>query len=533
VKLNNSKFSLIALISLFCPGMKLLSPAISSLARSRLWRIEAWKNNPLDAQREVLQDLVTSAQYTEFGRKYNFSNLFNVRDFKDAVPMHEYNDLKPYIERIMNGEQNILWNTPIYWFAKSSGTTSDKSKFIPVSDESLQDGHYKASKDVLSLYYQFNPDSELLTGKGLVLGGSHNINPMNNEAQYGDLSAVLLQNSPFWGHWLRTPDLSIALMDEWESKIEKLAESTVKENVTSISGVPTWTLVLFKRILAITGKKNMSEVWPSLELYMHGGVSFTPYKKQFQKLIGKEINYLEMYNASEGFFAAQSLFRENGTIPGEEGMLLFTDHGIFFEFMPVNEYGKKEPQTVGLQDVEIGKNYAPVISTNAGLWRYLVGDTIRFTSLAPYRIIVSGRLKHYMNASGEEVIVDNTDKAIAIAAEKTGVIVNEYTAAPVYFTASSNGAHEWLIEFEKEPDNLEVFTNELDVALKSINSDYEAKRHKSIALRLPIIHSMKKGSFNEWLRGKGKLGGQHKVPRLSNERTMVEELIFLNKNYIC
>ena len=499
--------------------MKLLSPAISSIARSRLWRIDAWKNNPIDAQREVLQDLVTSAQYTEFGRKYNFSNLFNIRDFKDAIPIHEYNDLKPYIERIMNGEQNLLWNTPVYWFAKSSGTTSDKSKFIPISDESLEDGHFKASKDVLSMYYQFKPDSELLTGKGLLIGGSNSINPMNKEAQYGDLSAVLFQNSPFWAHWLRTPDLSIALMDEWESKIEKLAEATIKENVTSVSGVPTWTLVLFKRILEITGKKTMAEVWPSLELFMHGGVSFTPYKEQFQKLIGKEINYLEMYNASEGFFAAQD-------IPGSEGgMLLFPDHGIFYEFMPVSEYGKKEPETIGLQDVEIGKNYAPVISTNGGLWRYLLGDTIQFTELKPFRIKVSGRLKHYMNAFGEEVIVDNTDKAIAMASEKTGAVVNDYTAAPVYFSEASNGAHEWLIEFEKEPGSLDVFTNELDAALKSINSDYEAKRHKSIALRLPIIHSLNKGTFAEWLRSKGKLGGQHKVPRLSNERNFVEEIL--------
>ena len=501
--------------------MNLLSPAISSLARMRLWRIEAWRNNPLDAQREVLQDLVTSAQYTEFGRKYNFSNLFNVRDFKATVPIHEYEDIKPYIERIMQGEQNILWNTPIYWFAKSSGTTSDKSKFIPISEESLQDGHYKASKDVLSLYYQFHPDSALLTGKGLVIGGSHNINPMNTEAQYGDLSAVLLQNSPFWGHWLRTPDLSIALMDEWENKIEKLAESTIKENVTSISGVPTWTLVLFKRILEITGKQTMSEVWPSLELYMHGGVSFTPYKEQFRKIIGKDINYLEMYNASEGFFAAQD-------IPGNEGMLLFTDHGIFMEFMPVSEYGKKEPQTVSLQDVELGKNYALIISTNGGLWRYLVGDTVQFVSLKPFRIKVSGRLKHYINAFGEEVIVDNTDKAIALASEKTGAIVNDYTAAPVYFSDSSNGAHEWLIEFEKEPESLELFTKELDAALKSINSDYEAKRHKSIALGMPVIHAMKKGAFTEWLRSKGKLGGQHKVPRLSNDRTMIDEILKMN-----
>ena len=502
--------------------MKLLSPAISSFARMRLWRIEAWKNNPFDAQREVLQDIVTSAQYTEFGRKHSFSNLFNVRDFKSAVPIHEYNDLKPYIERTMHGEQNIVWGTPVYWFAKSSGTTSDKSKFIPVSDESLQDGHYKASKDVLSLYYQYNPDSELLTGKGLIIGGSHSINPMNNEARYGDLSAVLMQNSPFWAHWLRTPDLDIALMDEWESKIEKLAAATIKENVTSVSGVPTWTLVLFKRILELTGKKTISEVWPSLEVFLHGGVSFTPYKEQFQKLIGKDINYLEMYNASEGFFAAQDT-------PGEEGMLLFTDHGIFFEFMPVSEYGKKDPQTVGLQDVELGKNYAPVISTNGGLWRYLLGDTVQFTSLAPFRIKVSGRLKHYMNAFGEEVIVDNTDKAIAIASEKTAAVVNDYTAAPVYFSEASNGAHEWLVEFEREPQSVEVFTQELDTALKTLNSDYEAKRYKDIALRMPVVHSLNKGTFNEWLRSKGKLGGQHKVPRLSNERKFLEEILQLNK----
>jgi hypothetical protein len=502
--------------------MKLLSPAISSLVRSRLWRIEAWRNNPLEAQREVLQDLVTSAQYTEFGRKYNFSNLFNVRDFKAAVPIHEYDDMKPYIQRIMNGEQNITWNTPIYWFAKSSGTTSEKSKFIPISDESLEDCHFKAAKDVLTLYYQYNPDSELLTGKGLVIGGSHSINPMNNEVQYGDLSAVLLQNTPFWGHWLRTPDLSIALMDEWENKIEKLAASTIKENVTSVSGVPTWTMVLFKRILEITGKKNISEVWPSLELFMHGGVSFSPYKEQFQKLIGKNINYLELYNASEGFFAAHD-------IPGEDGMLLFTDHGIFIEFMPVSEYGKKDPETISLQDVELGKNYAPVISTNGGLWRYLLGDTIQFTSLKPFRIKVSGRLKHYINAFGEEVIVDNADKAIAVASEKTGAVVNDYTAAPVYFSDTSNGAHEWLIEFDKEPGSLDVFTKELDAALKNINSDYEAKRYKDIALRLPAVHILKKGTFADWLRSKGKLGGQHKVPRLSNERILLEEILQMNR----
>jgi len=500
--------------------MKLLSPAISSLARMRSWRIEGWKNNPIDAQREVLQDLVTSAQYTEFGRKYSFSKLFNIKSFKQAIPIHEYDDMKPYIHRIMNGEQNILWNTPVYWFAKSSGTTSDKSKFIPVSDESLQDCHYKAAKDVLTLYYSFNPNSELLTGKGLVIGGSHTIHQMNTAAQYGDLSAVLLQNSPFWGHWIRTPDLSIALMDEWEDKIEKLAKTTIAENVTSISGVPTWTLVLLKRILEMTGKQTISKVWPSLELYMHGGVSFVPYIDQFKRVIGKDIHYLEMYNASEGFFGADE-------IPGDDGMLLFVDHGIFMEFMPVNEYGSSEPRTLGLQDVEPGRHYAPVISTNGGLWRYLLGDTIQFTSVFPFRIRVSGRLKHFINAFGEEVIVDNADKAIAIASEVTNAVVNDYTAAPIYFSETSNGAHEWLIEFQKEPASMEEFASALDSALKRINSDYEAKRHKNIALGKPLLHSLRHGIFNQWLKEKGKLGGQHKVPRLSNDRKFIDEIKLL------
>ncbi|HTL08161.1 MAG TPA: GH3 auxin-responsive promoter family protein [Chitinophagaceae bacterium] len=501
--------------------MKLLSPAISRLARLRLRLIELWTSEPVAAQREVLQGLVTAAQYTVFGRQYKFNVLFSLKTFKQTVPVHEYDDLKPYIERMMNGEENVLWNTPIEWFAKSSGTTSDKSKFIPVSKESLEENHFQASKDVLTMYYKNFPESDLLTGKGLVIGGSHQVNKLNESIQYGDLSAVLMQNSPVWSNWIRTPELSIALMDEWEGKIEQLAQATIKENVTSISGVPTWTLVLIKRILEISGKQYLAEVWPQLELYLHGGVSFVPYREQFRQLIGKDINYLETYNASEGFFAAQES-------PSEEGLLLFTQHGIFYEFMPIEEYGKKFPHTVGLGKVELHKNYALIISTTGGLWRYIVGDTVQFTSLHPYKIKVSGRLKHYMNAFGEEVIVDNSDKAIAIAAEKTGAIVNDYTAAPVFFSSNSNGAHEWLVEFEKEPDSLEAFTQALDTALQSVNSDYEAKRYKDIALRMPILHALKSGTFNAWLKAKGKLGGQHKVPRLSNDRTLLEEILALN-----
>lgn len=497
--------------------MRLLSPAISRFARMRLWSIEQWMNDPVTTQLGVWQDLLAAGQYTEFGREHNFSQIQTLADYKKRIPIHEYDDLKPYIDRMMKGEERVLWNTPIQWFAKSSGTTSDRSKFIPVSDESLKENHYKASKDVLSFYYASHPESDLLTGKGLVIGGSHQISQLNEEVHYGDLSAVIVQNSPFWSNWIRTPDMSIILMDEWEEKIEKLAQVTIQENVTSMAGVPTWLIVLLKRILEITGKKTIKEVWPSLELYMHGGVSFVPYKQQFEQLIGGPINYLEMYNASEGFFAAQDDVQA-------EGMLLMCEHGVFYEFLPIEEWGKESPQTVQLNEVEPGKNYAPVITTNGGLWRYLIGDTIQFTSLQPFRIKVSGRVKHYINAFGEEVIVDNTDKAIALACERTGAVVNDYTAAPVYFSEHSNGAHEWLIEFEKEPHALQEFVQELDAALRSVNSDYDAKRHKDIALSLPLVHAVPANTFTNWLSSKGKLGGQHKVPRLSNDRSLLEEI---------
>lgn len=500
--------------------MNLLSKIISFIARLRYKRIHNWVNHPAAAQRQVLQSLISDAQYTVFGKKYDFDKLFTIKEFKRRVPLHEYDDMRPYIERMMNGEENVLWNTPVNWFAKSSGTSNDKSKFIPVSEESLKENHFQASKDVLTKYYTNFPSSDLLTGKGLVVGGSHQISQLSEEIHCGDLSAVLMQNSPFWGQWLRTPELSIALLDEWESKIEKLAQITAEENVTSLAGVPTWTLLLLKRILAIKGKKTIKEVWPNLELYINGGVSFIPYRKQFEEIIGGPINYLEIYNASEGFIAAQEK-------PDDEGMMLFTEHGIFYEFLPVEEYGKEQPQTFGLTDVQLNKNYAIVISTTGGLWRYIMGDTVAFTSLNPYKIKITGRLKHYMNAFGEEVIVDNADKAIAAAALKTNSIVKDYTAAPIHFTTNSNGAHEWLIEFDKAPEDLSFFTKEMDAALKAVNSDYEAKRHKDIALRMPVVHAMPDGTFTEWLRLKGKVGGQHKVPRLSNERKIIEEILSL------
>lgn len=497
--------------------MKFLSPAISRLARLRLWSIDQWRADPVGTQHDVWQDLLAAGQFTDYGRLHGFSGIQSLKEFKERVPLSNYDDLKPWIDRMLHGEENVLWNTPVRWFAKSSGTTSDKSKFIPVSDESLKDNHYKASKDVLTMYYAHYPDSDLLTGKALVIGGSHQVSQLNEDIQYGDLSAVVMQNSPFWTNWIRTPELDIILMEEWEEKIEKLAQHTIRENVTSMAGVPTWLMVLMRRILEITGKSTIKEVWPSLELYMHGGVSFVPYRKAFAELIGEPIRYLEMYNASEGFFAAQDDINE-------EGMLLLCDHGIFYEFIPAGEWDSPQPRTVQLDEVELGKHYALVISTNGGLWRYLPGDTVQFTALNPWRIRVSGRMKHFINAFGEELIIDNTDKAIAAACRATGLAVNDYTAAPIYFSEGQNGAHEWIIEFEQVPADVRPFAEALDAALKRENSDYEAKRHKDIALRGPQIQAVPAHSFERWLRSKGKLGGQHKVPRLSNDRSLLEEI---------
>ncbi|MFT4061128.1 MAG: GH3 auxin-responsive promoter family protein [Edaphocola sp.] len=499
--------------------MSIISPAIRSYMKLRISAIDNFALNPLDTQKQVFNNLVGSAQFTDYGKEFGFEHINSIREFKNRVPINDYDSLKPYIQKILEGQQNVLWADPISWFAKSSGTTSDKSKFIPVSKDALDDTHYKSGKDVLALYLRQFPQSDMMNGKCLTIGGSHQVNQLNADSFYGDLSAVMLQNMPLMGQVMRAPELSVALMEEWEAKLEAMVYSVFNENITFMAGVPTWTLVLIKRLLEVAGEHDLRKVWPNLELYIHGGVSFKPYRQQFEELIpGFGMNYMETYNASEGFFAAQDNL-------DEEGMLLFLNHGIYYEFMPMEEYGKDKPQTLSLHDVEIGKNYALVINTNAGLWRYLVGDTIQFTSLEPFRIKVSGRLKHFINAFGEELIVDNSDHAIKEACRNTDAVVNDYTAAPVYMSGSENGAHEWVIEFDHLPVPLGVFTRELDSALQKTNSDYEAKRHKDIALRMPIVHQMQPGGFNAWLKSKGKLGGQHKVPRLSNERTYLEDIL--------
>lgn len=487
--------------------------------KKRIHQIEFFMKYPYEVQEEWLQSLLLTSKQTEWGKKYDYKNLESVNDFKNRVPIQNYDSLKPYIERMLQGEQNVLWPSEIKWFAKSSGTTSDKSKFIPVSTESLEECHYKGGKDLLSIYCHNRPETQIFTGKCLVLGGSHQINPMNDETQYGDLSAVLIKNLPIWAEFHRTPELSIALMDNWEEKIEKMALSTIPVNVTNISGVPTWTIILAKRILEITGKNNLLEVWPNLELYFHGAVSFAPYREQFKKLIpNKDMYYLETYNASEGFFGIQD--QDNSS-----DMLLMLDYGIYYEFIPMEEIEKEFPKSLDLSEVELNKNYAIVISTNAGLWRYMIGDTVKFTSLAPHRIVITGRTKHFINAFGEELIIDNAEQALVIACNATDAIIKDYTAGPIYFGEEASGGHEWIIEFEKMPNSTEEFKIKLDNALKSLNSDYEAKRRGDLALKFPTIHIARSNTFYEWMKMRGKLGGQHKVPRLSNNRQYLDELL--------
>lgn len=489
--------------------------------KKRIHQIELFKKYPNEVQNELLGELVKRAKKTQYGKQYGFDSIENYEHFKSKVPIVSYVELYPYIERLMKGEQNVLWPTDIRWFAKSSGTTNARSKFIPVSDEALEDCHYKGGKDLLSIYFNNYPNARMFSGKGLVIGGSHQLNQFdkNSKSYYGDVSAVLLKNLPWWAQMVRTPSLDIALMDEWEEKIDRMVEITSDENVTNISGVPTWMIVLLEKILERNGAKSILEIWPNLEVFFHGAVSFTPYRELFKKLIpSSEMSYMETYNASEGFFGIQDL-------TDRHEMLLMLDYGIFYEFIPYEELDNEQPKTVGLDGVEVGKNYAIVISTNAGLWRYKIGDTVTFTSVHPYRIKISGRTKHFINAFGEELIIENAEYAIAEACKKTDAIIDNFTAGPIYLGDGNKGGHEWIIEFTKVPDDFERFTKLLDECLREVNSDYDAKRYKDIALQEPVIHIAKPKTFYNWMKSRGKLGGQHKVPRLSNNREYLDELL--------
>lgn len=499
--------------------MTIVNSIFTWIMKKRMHQIELFVKYPYDVQEEWFQTLISSAQHTEWGKEHGYSSIFTQDQFKERVPIQNYDTLKPYIEKMLTGEQNILWPSEIKWFAKSSGTTNDRSKFIPVSEESLEECHFKGGKDLLSMYCNNRPETKIFTGKCLVLGGSHEINQLNTDSSYGDLSAVLIKNLPFWAEFYRTPDMSIALMDNFEEKVEKIARITIDVNVTNIAGVPTWNLVLAKRILEITGKSNLLEVWPNLEFYFHGAVNFNPYREQFKKLIPSDnMYYLETYNASEGFFGIQDQ-------SDSEELLLMLDYGIYYEFLPMEDLHSENPKTLGLDQVQLNKNYALIISTNSGLWRYMIGDTIKFTSLSPHRIQITGRTKHFINAFGEELIIDNAEKGLSKACKETKAIIRDYTACPIYFYEDEIGGHEWIIEFEQEPDNIEQFTDILDQTLREINSDYDAKRYKDMALRRPLIHSAPEGTFYHWMKNRGKLGGQHKVPRLANDRAYVDEIL--------
>jgi hypothetical protein len=500
--------------------LQIINSFATWILKKRIHQMELFLKYPHEVQEELLFSLIKTAENTQIGKKYDFSSIKNYTTFSERVPIASYEDLEPLIELTRKGEQNVFWPSTIKWFAKSSGTTNAKSKFIPVSAEALENCHYKASKDLLCLYLNNNEDSQLFTGKSLRLGGSKQLYE-NNNTFFGDLSAILIDNMPIWAEFSSTPSSKISLMGDWETKLPAIINETVNENVTSLAGVPSWMLVLLQKALETTGKSNLLEVWPNAEVYFHGGVSFEPYKEQYKKLFPKDsFKYYEIYNASEGFFAIQD---QNGS----DELLLMLDYGIFYEFIPMDTFGTLNQHVIRLNQVELHKNYALVITTNSGLWRYLIGDTIRFTSLNPYRIKVTGRTKHHINVFGEELMVENTDTALAKTCKTFNCEVVDYTVAPIFMKDKEKGAHEWIIEFKNAPEDIVKFSQALDENIQEVNSDYEAKRYNNMTLNPLVLNVARENLFYDWLKQQDKLGGQHKVPRLSNERTYLESLLQL------
>jgi hypothetical protein len=500
--------------------MPIINSIASWLMKKRMHQIELFMKYPFDVQEECLYQLVKLANDTEWGKKYGFDSISNYEQYKKAFPLQDYESLKPYIERTRRGEQNILWPSEVKWFAKSSGTTGDKSKFVPVSHESLHGCHYEGGRDMVGIFCNNYPETKLFTGKNLALGGTHEADFYGNyESYHGDVSAIVIQNLPMWAEYFRAPAVEIALMSNWEEKLEKMAKSTMEENVTSIAGVPSWMMVLLRRILEYKNARSIREVWPNLEVYFHGGVSFTPYRNQFKKLFDNEdVHFLQLYNASEGFFGIQDE-KES------DEMLLMLDYGIYYEFIHEDDIESENPRVINLSQVRTGENYEMIISTTAGLWRYRIGDMVRFTSASPFRFVITGRTRHFINVFGEELMIHNADEALKVACDKTKALITDYTAGPVFMNEDkSSGAHEWIIEFERAPDNPEYFTAVLDKALKSLNSDYEAKRYNNYVLQLPIVKIAPPGTFYNWLKSKNKLGGQNKVPRLANDRKFIDQI---------
>ncbi len=504
--------------------MKTRTKLISFAFLKRQRELERYAHQTERIQKDQLEELIYQARDTEWGRMYDYDSIVDYADFASRVPVADYEGLKPYILRMLSGEQNVLWSSPIQWFAKSSGTTNDKSKYIPVSQEALSNCHYQGGWDSVAVYLKNNPDSTIFSGKSLILGGSHKPSQETATIHSGDLSAVLIQNINPFIELIRVPSKEIALMDEWEAKLEAMVEATMDEDVTNLSGVPSWFMVLLKKIMDRKGVKSLLDVWPNLEVFFHGGISFDPYREQYKAIIPSEnMHYVETYNASEGFFGVQD-------DPHDRSMLLLLDVGVFYEFIAMDEFGQPDARVIPLWEVELNKNYALIISTNSGLWRYLIGDTVKFTQANPYKFVITGRTKHYINAFGEELMVGNAEKAIAQTCAETGALISNYTVAPTYMQGNKKGRHTWLIEFEKYPEQLDVFAQQLDSNLQMINSDYEAKRYKGLFLDPLEIVVARPGLFHDWLKQKDKLGGQHKIPRLSNNRGYLEELLLLNKS---
>ncbi len=496
---------------------------IGKLFVSRQKAIDSYSIKPAELQHQVLKRLVGEATGTEWGQAHDYAHIKDYDGFRSRVPVQTYEEVKSYVERMRHGEKNVLWPGKVKWYAKSSGTTNDKSKFIPVSQDGLRRIHYAGGMDCVAAYLRNNPQSRFFSGKGLILGGSHAPNYNVKDSLVGDLSAILIENINPLVNLIRVPKKEIALLSDFEVKMDKIARSTIKANVTNISGVPSWMLAVLKRVLEITGKTGLEEVWPNLEVFFHGGISFAPYRELYKQLIRSDkMHYVETYNASEGFFGVQ-------TDPTTSSMTLMIDYDVYYEFMPMESFGSPNPTVVPLEDVELNKNYAMLISTSCGLWRYLIGDTVMFTNKTPYQFVITGRTKHFINAFGEELIVDNAEKGLVKACAETGARILEYTAAPVFMDANAKCRHQWLIEFEQQPDSVERFARTLDTALQEINSDYEAKRSKNVTLQPLEVITARPGLFNDWLKAKGKLGGQHKVPRLSNTREYIDELLSLNQ----
>ncbi len=502
--------------------MGLVNKIMEIMMRSRMKAIEDSINNPLKTQENVLFNNIYKSRHTIYGKEFGFSEIKSLQQFNERVPSVFYEDFEPYIELARKGEKDVTWPGKIRWFAKSSGTTNAKSKFIPISQESLEDCHYAAGKTMFALYLNAVPETEIFLNKNLRIGGSSELY-QQYDTRFGDLSAILIDNLPFYAEMKNIPNKEISLMTEWEAKMEAISNAVISENVGSLTGVPSWMLVLLNHVLAKTGKNYIDEIWPNLEVFFHGGISYTPYKENYKNITSKELNYFEIYNASEGFFGIQDQ-------KDCKDLLLLLDNGIFYEFIPMDEFGSENQRYLNISEVEIGKNYAMVITTNGGLWRYIIGDTVKFTSTNPHRIVVSGRTKHYINAFGEELIIDNAEVGLKAACEATGAIVSEYSAGPIFMAENVKGAHEWIIEFSKDPSDFNLFVKTLDKKLQEINSDYEAKRYKNITLNPPTVHKAKPGLFFEWMRLRGKLGGQNKVPRLANTREYIEPIIELNKH---